>query len=101
MANVLRAITEKGEVLEKVFKEATGEFKGSDGRVIAAQPDRYILRVVSGESVTKENGWKSALVQDYKVDKSTFEKAGLHTAVVVTYDFSSYGPKPISCELAN
>ena len=41
--NIKRMIRENGVVLEKIFKEATDEFKASDGRVVPAQPDRYIL----------------------------------------------------------
>ena len=60
--NVKRMIKEDGVVLEKIFKEATDEFKSSDGRVVPAQPDRYILKCVSGEDFSKDKGFLQSTV---------------------------------------
>lgn len=97
--NIKRMIKENGVVLEKIFKEATDEFKASDGRVIAAQPDRYILKVVSGEDFSKEKGFIQSTILEYKTDKATFDKVVAYTPVIVGYEVSNYGAKPMSVEL--
>lgn len=97
--NVRRMIREEGIVLEKIFKEATGEFKSSDGRVVPAQPDRYILKCVSGEVIDKNIGFKNATVLDYKAEKAVFDRVVLYTPVIVKYEVSNFGPKPESVEL--
>ena len=97
--NIKRMIRENGVVLEKIFKEATDEFKASDGRVVPAQPDRYILKCVSGESFSKEKGFSQSTVLEYKVDKQTFDKVVVYSPVIVKYEVSNYGVKPDSIEL--
>lgn len=100
MANAIkRMIKEEGKVLEKIIKDATEEFKSSDGRVVPAQPTRYILRVVSGEDFSKENGFVQSTVLDYKTDKETFDKVNAFSDVVVKYEMSNYGAKPMSVAL--
>lgn len=97
--NVKRMIKEDGIVLEKIFKEKTDEFKGSDGRVVPAQPDRYILKVVSGEDFSKEKGFLQSTVLEYKVDKAVYDKVVAYSPVVVRYEVSNYGAKAMSVEL--
>lgn len=97
--NIKRMIRENGVVLEKIFKEATDEFKASDGRVVPAQPDRYILKCVSGESFSKEKGFLQSTVLEYKVDKQTFDKVVAYSPVIVKYEVSNYGVKADSIEL--
>lgn len=97
--NIKRLIKEEGIVLEKIFKEKTDEFKSSDGRVVPAQPDRYILKCVSGEEFTKEKGFAQSTCQEYKTDKATFDKVQAYTPVIVKYEVSNYGVKPVSVEL--
>lgn len=97
--NIKRMIKEEGIVLEKVFKEATDEFKSSDGRVVPAQPDRYILKVVSGEDFSKNEGYLQSTVLEYKTDKAVFDKVVAFTPVIVRYEVSNYGAKPMSVEL--
>ena len=97
--NVKRMIKEKGVVLEKIFKEATGEFKSSDGRVVPAQPDRYILKCVSGEDFDKNVGFKQSTVLDYKADKSVYDKVVAYSPVTVRYEVSNFGAKAMSVEL--
>lgn len=97
--NIKRMIRENGVVLEKIFKEATEEFKASDGRVVPAQPDRYILKCVSGESFLKEKGFSQSTVLEYKVDKQTFDKVVAYSPVIVKYEVSNYGVKADSIEL--
>lgn len=91
--NVRRMIMEDGIVLEKIFKGATDEFKGSDGRLVPAQPDRYILKCVSGETYSKEIGFAQSTVLEYKVDKTTFDRVSAYTPVTVRYEVSNYGAK--------
>lgn len=94
--NVKRMIKENGIVLEKIFKEATDEFKSSDGRVVPAQPDRYILKCVSGEEVSKDAGFLNSTVLEYKTDKETYDKVHYGSSVEVRYELSNFGPKPVS-----
>ncbi len=97
--NIKRMIKEEGVVLEKIFKEATNEFKGSDGRVVPAQPDRYILKCVSGEDYDKNLGFKQSTVLEYKTDRVVYDKVSCYTPVVVRYEVSNYGARAMSIEL--
>ena len=94
--NVKRMITEDGVVLEKIFKEATNEFKSQDGRVVPAQPDRYYLKVVSGEKFTEEIGFVNSTVLEYRVDEAFFNKVKANSKVVAHYELSNFGAKPMS-----
>lgn len=97
--NVKRMIKEEGIVLEKIFKAATEEFKASDGRVVAAQPDRYILKCVSGEDFKKDTGFENSTVLEYKVTKEVYDKLNAYSPVVVRYEVSNFGAKAVSAEL--
>ena len=97
--NVKRMIKEEGIVLEKIFKEATEEFTASDGRVIGAQPDRYILKCVSGEDFSNEKGFLQSTVLEYKAEKVVFDKVKAYSPVIVRYEVSNYGAKAVSVEL--
>lgn len=97
--NIKRMIKEEGIVLEKIFKEATYEFKSSDGRVVPAQPDRYILKVVSGEEFSQEKGFLQSTVLEYKTDKHIFDKVKAYSSVLVKYEVSNFGARPMSVEL--
>lgn len=97
--NIKRMIKEDGVVLEKIFKEATKEFKNSAGEIVPAQPDRYILKVVSGEDFSKENGFLQSTVLDYKTEKAVFDKVIAYSQVVVKYEVSNFGAKPDSVQL--
>lgn len=99
MASIKRLIKEDGIVLEKVFKKASDEIKLSDGRVIEAQPDRYILKCISGEDFSKETGFLNSTVLDYKVEKNVFDKVVAYSPVIVKYDVSNYGAKAVTVEL--
>lgn len=97
--NVKRMIKEDGIVLEKIFKGATEEFKASDGRVVGAQPDRHILKCVSGEDFSKDTGFLNSTVLEYKVDKQVFDKVIAYSPVIVRYEVSNFGAKAVSAEL--
>lgn len=97
--NIKRMINENGVVLERIFKEATEAFTSSDGRTVPAQPNRYVLKCVSGEKFSKVDGYANSTVLEYKVDKATFDKAQFGTNVCVRYELSNYGPKADSVEL--
>ena len=99
MASIKRMINEDGIVLEKIFKPATNEFKTSSGEIIAAQPDRYILRCVSGEEYSKDVGFVQSTVLDYKTDELTYDKAQAYSAVTVRYEVSNFGAKAVSVEV--
>lgn len=98
MANVKRMIREEGIVLEKIFKPAMDSFKASDGSVIPARPDTWLLRCVSGEEYKKDTGFVSSNILDYETDKQTFDKATALVPVVVRYELSTRA-KAVSVEL--
>lgn len=97
--NVKRMIKEEGIVLERILKPATNEFKGSDGRVVPAQPERYILKCVSGEEFNKVDGYMQSTVLEYKVEKAIYDKVVFGSTVVVKYEVSNYGAKADSVQL--
>ena len=99
--NIKRMIKEDGVVLETIFKEATDTFTASDGKIVPAQPDRYVLRCVSGQSFDKNTGFQASNILDYKVDKSIYDKVVAYSPVTVQYEFSNYGVKPDSVLLKN
>lgn len=99
--NVKRMIKEDGVVLEKIFKGATDEFRSQDGRVVPAQPDRYFLKVVSGETFKKEIGFINSTVLEYRVEKAIFDKVVAYSPVTAIYELSNFGAKPMSLELKN
>ena len=99
--NVKRMIKENGIVLEKIFKEATNEFKSQDGRVVPAQPDRFFLKVVSGEEFDKEKGFVNSTVLEYRVEKALFDKVVANSPVIAQYELSNFGAKPHSLTLKN
>ena len=100
MANsVKRMIKEEGIVLEKIFKPATREFKTSSGEIISAQPDRYILKCVSGEDFNEQDGFLQSTILEYKTDEMVFDKARAYSPVIVRYEVSNYGAKANSVEL--
>ena len=97
--NIKRMISEKGMVLEKIFKKATDGFTGSDGRAVAPQPDRYILKCVSGEDFNAVDGYSQSTVLEYKVEKAIFDNVKFGSKVLVKYEVSNYGAKADSLEL--
>lgn len=96
---VKRLIKEDGIVIEKIFKEAMDSFKTSDGSIVPARQDTYILKCVSSADFTKENGFSSCAILDYKVEKAVYDKAMAYSPVIVRYEFGNTNPKPISAEL--
>lgn len=99
--NVKRLIKENGIVLEKIFKAAFETKKMSDGRVLEGQPDRYILKCVSGEEFTKELGFANSTVLEYKVDQNVYDSVVAYSPVEVKYNLSNFGTIPVSVELKN
>lgn len=97
--NVKRMINENGIVLEKILKKANEAFTNSDGKPVPAQPERYILKCVSGEKFSKVDGYENSTVLEYKVDKATFDKANFGSNVSVKYELSNYGSRADSAEL--
>ena len=71
---------------------------GSDGKLIPAQPDRYILRVVSGEEYKKDVGYVSSNILDYPVEKALWDKAEGFSKVIARFEMS-LKIKPVSIEL--
>lgn len=97
--NIRRMINEKGIVLEKFFKKATDAFTSSDGKAVPAQPERYILKCVSGEEFSKVDGYVNSTVLECKVDKATFDKAQFGSNVCVKYELSNFGVRADSVKL--
>lgn len=97
--NVKRLIKEEGIVLEKIFKAATDEFKGRDGNLVKAQPDRWALKVCSSSSYDKNLGFVDSTILDYPVSEDIYNKVAAYNKVFVLFELSNYGPKPQSIEL--
>lgn len=97
--NVKRMIKEDGIVLEKIFKPATDAFKSSSGEFVSAQPDKYILKCVSGEEFNEQDGFIQSTVLEYKTNEMVFDKARVYSPVLVKYEVSNYGAKAMEVEL--
>lgn len=98
--NVKRIINEQGIVLSKYMKKATDGFKAQDGRIIAAQPDRYFVKVASSYKIDEVNGLEEVTILDYKVDATNYNKFKYQQTVNVAYEFNTYRLNPISVEPA-
>lgn len=94
--NVKRIIVENGIILSKILKKATNEFKGQDGNIVPAQPERYVLKVASSFKIDQETGFEDVTILDYKVDESLFNTMKFMDKVEVTYEFSTYKLTAIS-----
>ena len=94
--NVKRIIREEGIVLEKIFKKATNEFKGQDGRVVDAKPDRYVVKVASSQLCDQELGLTECSVLDYEIELSLYNKIKYMNAVNVAYELTPYRTIPMS-----
>lgn len=100
MALKSRPIQEEGVVLSKEFKKASEGFTASDGHVVPAQPDRYIVTVASSYQFTADMGFVNPAVLEYKVEKELFDKLKYGTKVLVLYEMSNGNtPKPLSLQL--
>lgn len=91
MANIKRPVTERGVVLSKTFKKAISEFKTSDGNVVPAQPDRFVVTVASSYACTKDEGLCEPTILDYKVTQDVFAKLKYLSEVEVTFELSTSG----------
>lgn len=83
-----KLIKEEGFVLSREIKEATEEFKGQDGRVVPAQPKRFMVTVVTSSFVDKNDGM--AYMTFHKpavVEEKIYEKLTYRTPVVVIYEY--------------
>lgn len=100
MANIVRPVMERGIVLSKEFKKATESFKTSDGSLIPAQPDRYVVKVASAYACTKDMGLNNPTIIDYKVEKEVFDKLVYLQEVEVIFELSTSGAsKPVSLKI--
>lgn len=94
-----RLIVEDGIVISKIYKEATEAFENRDGKLIDAQPEKFIILCASGENINADTGIENALVQEYKVSREEFQNFKYLQKVQCKYDFSTYGPKPVSVSI--
>lgn len=100
MANIVRPIMERGIVLSKEFKKATESFKATDGSIIPAQPDRFVVKVASAYACTKDMGLANPTIIDYKVEKEVFDRLTYLQEVEVVFELSSSGTnKPVSLKI--
>lgn len=97
--NVKRVICEDGIVLSKVLKKATEEFKGQDGRVVPAQPERYVAKIASSYKIEDGTGLEEVTILDYKVSEELFKKLKFLQRVEVSYEFSTYACKPMEVKI--
>lgn len=91
-----RLIVEEGIVISKIYKEATTAFENKDGKLVDAQPEKFIILCASGEKINSDTGIENALIQEYKVSREEFQNFKFLQKVQCRYDFSTYGPKPVS-----
>lgn len=94
-----RTIKEYGIVISKECKEASSEWE-KDGKIIPAQPERFIVKVASGEEIQELNGITNVNIMEYRVSKEEFKNFKYLSPIVATYEFSTYGVKAISLALA-
>lgn len=69
-----KLIKEEGLVLGREIKEATSEFVSKDGVVVPAQPEKYIIHVVTSSVVDVKNGMSYITTMDFPVDSIEYEK---------------------------
>ena len=96
---VKRLIVDTGIVLSKEYKEASDEWVNAEGRKVDAQPERFLVTCASGEAVSEDEGLRNCYVDTYKVSREEFQKIKYLQKVKCTYEFSSYGCKPVSISL--
>lgn len=94
-----RLIVEEGIVVSKIYKEATEAFENREGKLVDAQPEKFIILCASGEKISPDTGIENALVQEYKVSREEFQNFKYLQRVQCKYDFSTYGPKPVSVSI--
>lgn len=98
--NVKRIINgEQGMVLSKQYNEPRGEMV-INGRTIPAKGETFKVTIISSPEFDKEKGYVNGCIMDYETTKEQFEKTAYGNSVKVTYEFSNFGTKPISYELA-
>lgn len=97
--SIRRLIVEDGIVISKIYKEATTSFTNRDGKEVEAQPERFIILCASGNKISTDTGIENALVQEYKVSREEFQNFKYLQKVQCTYEFSTYGPKPVSVSI--
>jgi hypothetical protein len=98
--NITRTCKEKGVVISKIFKGATNQFTDSTGKTVPAQPDRRYVKVVSSDKFTQENGFEKPAIMEFKVEQEEYDRFKYLSPVIVTFEFGTYGNKPISVESA-
>jgi hypothetical protein len=95
-----RIVKERGEVWKKYIKSATNEFKGIDGRIIPAQPEKLIAVVISTGKVDKVMGCETIALNEYVVDKHIFDKLIFKSPVEATIEVGgTNGDKVLSLEI--
>jgi hypothetical protein len=88
-----------GIVLSKFEKEATNEFTNAEGKLVAAAPKRFIVKIAAGAGWTDEGGYEDVVVAEYKVSEEFYKKVKYLTPIIAELEFSNYGVKPISLGL--
>lgn len=98
MADV-KLLKEEGFVLGKEIRKATEEFTGRDGRVVPAQPERYIVTVIVSSMVDNNNGMKYITKFDVRVEKTLFDKLKYLQKIEAVYEYVTTAtggiPKPL------
>jgi hypothetical protein len=96
--NISRVCKEKGVVISKIFKKETNSFIDVTGKNVPAQPDRWFVRVVSSQDFSQENGFDKPAIMEFKITKEECDKFKYLSPVVVTFEFGTYGNKPLTVE---
>ena len=96
---VVKIVKEDGIVLYRQFKPAMDEWTDNTGRKVAAQPDRYIVGVISSSAFDPVEGYALRTLEEYKVERAEFAKFTYGAAVEVTFELASWGVKTHSVSL--
>lgn len=99
MAGQKRLICEEGVILSKEHIDATSEFTSSKGEKVAAQPEKYVLKVISSPLFKQNEGFVNPIILDYKVDSLVYASVKYGDKIKVYYEFTSYGCKAKDVEL--
>jgi len=98
-----KLLMEKGLVIGREIKKATEQFVTSDGVVIPAQPDRYIIHVITSSCVDEKDGMQYITEMDFKVTAEEYKQFTYMKQIIATFEFvvtdKGGTSKPVKLEL--
>ena len=94
-----KLIMEKGFVLGREIKEATEEFVSRDGKIVPAQPKRFVVHVITSSMVDKLDGMSYMTKMSFTVDEDLYKKCTYKIDVEAVFEYvvtqTGGVPKPI------